>query len=175
MGNDEHPRHHSQKATEFLRDDRKIAGLSGLQRFLAGHAVREMMVAINPVWAEIIHREMLNRRCARADLETRQPQANYLTAKHREQLEKPIAINGRVYVSVDDDVLSSRLLHGGTRHRLPQLRQLLRTQAILPDPNRSNAHHTLNLAMTEKLLIMRFFPPLADRASNDPNINSTRT
>jgi hypothetical protein len=98
----------SQTGPEFLEMTGKSLAYPGANGFSPAMPYAEMMVAINPVWAEIIHRDV-------PKLEDVQEliwkhasiDANHLTTKHREQLEsQQRVINGRVYVAVEPkDVL----------------------------------------------------------------------
>ena len=105
----------SSKAVEFLEMIGKSLAYPGCNGFSPAMPYAEMMVAINPVWAEIIAAEIPNLEDVQeliwkhASLD-----ADYLTPKHREQLEaQDRVIDGRVYVSVEPkDVLL--LCCGGT-------------------------------------------------------------
>ncbi len=98
----------SSKAHEFLEMIGKSLAYPGANGFSPSMPYAEMMVAINPIWAEIIAKEI-------PALEDVQEMiwkhatidANHLTRKHREQLEaQNRVINGRVFVSVEPkDVL----------------------------------------------------------------------
>ena len=98
----------SQKAAEFLEMIGKSLAYPGANGFSPSMPYAEMMVAINPVWAEIIHREMP----ALEDVQEMiwkfaSHSADHLTAKHRQQLEaQGRVVDGRVYVASEPkDVL----------------------------------------------------------------------
>jgi hypothetical protein len=130
----------SQKATEFLEMTGKSLAYPGCNGFSPAMPYAQMMVAINPVWAEIIHREMPNLEDVQEMIwKHASLDANFLTTKHREQLESQNrVINGRVYVSVEPkDVLviccgGTGGLHATGFHSFGSC--LTQTQAILPGP-----------------------------------------
>jgi len=134
----------SQKGPEFLEMIGKSLAYPGANGFSPAMPYAEMMVAINPVWAEIIHRDV-------PGLEDVQEliwkhasiDANHLTTKHREQLENQNrVIGGRVYVSVEPkDVLvvccgGTGGLHATGFHSFGSC--LTQTRAIVPGPE----HHS---------------------------------
>lgn len=131
----------SQTGPEFLEMIGKSLGYPGANGFSPAMPYAEMMVAVNPVWAEIIHRDV-------PKLEDVQEliwkhasiDANHLTPKHREQLaSQERVINGRVYVAVEPkDVLvvccgGTGGLHATGFHSFGSC--LTQTQAIVPGPN----------------------------------------
>ncbi len=106
----------SQAGPEFLEMIGKSLAYPGANGFSSAVPYAEIMVAVNPVWAEIIHRDV-------PKLEDVQEMiwnyasfdADHITAKHREQLEhlNRIHANGRVYLaSAPKDVFV--LTCGGT-------------------------------------------------------------
>ncbi len=98
----------SQTGPEFLEMIGKSLGYPGANGFNTSMPYAEILVAINPVWAQIIHRDV-------PQLEDVQEQiwrwsslgADYLTTNHREQLEAlGRVIDGRVYLATTpQDVL----------------------------------------------------------------------
>src|SRR5690606_6710844 len=93
----------SQKGTEFLEMIGKSLGYPGANGFSPAMPYAEIMVAINPVWADIIHRDVP----ALEDVQQLLWQhssldADYLTPKHREQLDRQgRIIGGRVYLATE--------------------------------------------------------------------------
>ena len=131
----------SQTGPEFLEMIGKSLGYPGANGFSPAMPYAEMMVAVNPVWAEIIHRDVPNFEDVQ-ELIWRHASidANYLTPKHREQLEsQDRVINGRVYVAVEPkDVLvvccgGTGGLHATGFHSFGSC--LTQTQAIVPGPD----------------------------------------
>lgn len=133
----------SSKATEFLEMIGKSLAYPGANGFSPAMPYAEMMVAINPVWAEIIHREI-------PDLEDVQQliwqhasiSADHLTPKHRQQLDnQQRIINGRVYIAVEPkDVLvlccgGTGGLHATGFHSFGSC--ITQTREILPGPDLS--------------------------------------
>ena len=131
----------SSNATEFLEMMGKSLAYPGCNGFSPAMPYAEMMIAINPVHAEIIHKAI-------PDLEDVQEliwkhaslDADYLTPKHREQLEsQDRVINGRVYVSVEPkDVLilccgGTGGLHATGFHSFGSC--ITQTRRILPGPD----------------------------------------
>ena len=130
----------SQKGPEFLEMIGKSLGYPGANGFSPAMPFAETLVAINPVWAEIIHRDVpgledvqeLIWRHASVD-------ADHLLPKHREQLEaQDRIINGRAYLSVEPkDVLvvccgGTGGLHATGFHSFGSC--LTQTRGILPGP-----------------------------------------
>jgi len=130
----------SQTGHEFLEMIGKSLAYPGANGFSPAMPYAQMLVAVNPVWAQIIHRDIprledvqeLIWRHASID-------AAHLTAKHREQLEgQGRVIAGRVYVSVEPkDVFvvccgGTGGLHATGFHSFGSC--LTQTRAILPGP-----------------------------------------
>ena len=130
----------SQKGPEFLEMIGKSLGYPGANGFSPAMPFAETLVAINPVWAEIIHRDVpgledvqeLIWRHASVD-------AGHLLPKHREQLEaQDRIIDGRAYLSVEPkDVLvvccgGTGGLHATGFHSFGSC--LTQTRGILPGP-----------------------------------------
>jgi hypothetical protein len=90
----------SQKGTEFLEMIGKSLAYPGANGLTPCMPFAEIMVAINPVWAEIIHRDIPDLEDVQHVLwEHTAMDAAHLTQKHREQLEQlGRVINGKVYV-----------------------------------------------------------------------------
>lgn len=130
----------SQKGPEFLEMIGKSLAYHGANGFSPAMPYAEMMVAINPVWAEIIHRDIPKLEDVQALIwKHASIDANDLTQKHREQLEaQNRVIGGRVYVSVEPkDVLivccgGTGGLHATGFHSFGSC--LTQTRAILPGP-----------------------------------------
>lgn len=130
----------SQSGMEFLEMIGKSLAYPGANGFSPAMRYAEMMLAINPVWAEIIHRDIpalddvqeLLWKFASID-------AAQLTTKHRDQLEaQQRVIGGRVYIAVEPkDVLvlccgGTGGLHATGFHSFGSC--LTQTRAILPGP-----------------------------------------
>lgn len=130
----------SSTAEEFLEMIGKSLAYPGANGFSPAMPFAEMMVAINPVWAEIIHRDIPNLqdvqeliwRFASID-------ASHLTVMHREQLENQNrVIDGRVYIAVEPkDVLviccgGTGGLHATGFHSFGSC--LTQTRPVLPGP-----------------------------------------
>lgn len=131
----------SQTGPEFLEMIGKSLGYPGANGFSPAMPYAEMMVAVNPVWAEIIHRDVPEMEDVQeliwkhASLD-----ADYLTPKHREQLEsQDRVIDGRVYVAVEPkDVLilccgGTGGLHATGFHSFGSC--LTQTRALIPGPD----------------------------------------
>lgn len=131
----------SQSGFDFLEMIGKSLGYPGANGFSPAMPYAEIMVAINPVWAEIIHRDV-------PDLEDVQEliwkfsslDADYLTPKHRGQLEhQNRVVNGRVYLATKPaDVLilccgGTGGLHATGFHSFGSC--LTQTRPILPGPD----------------------------------------
>jgi hypothetical protein len=131
----------SQSGFDFLEMIGKSLGYPGANGFSPAMPYAEIMVAINPVWAEIIHRDV-------PSLEDVQEliwkfsslDADYLTSQHRAQLENQNRIvNGRVYLATAPrDVLilccgGTGGLHATGFHSFGSC--LTQTRAILPGPD----------------------------------------
>lgn len=133
----------SSKAVEFLEMIGKSLAYPGANGFSPAMPYAEMMVAINPVWAEIIHQEIPRLEDVQELIwQHASIDAGHLTAKHREQLEsQDRVIDGRVYVSVEPkDVLilccgGTGGLHATGFHSFGSC--LTQTRAILPGPNQA--------------------------------------
>jgi hypothetical protein len=91
----------SQTGPDFLEMIGKSLGYPAANGFSPAMPYAEIMVAVNPVWAEIIHRDVPDL----ADVQEMiwkfsSLDAGYLTPKHREQLENlNRVIDGRVYLA----------------------------------------------------------------------------
>lgn len=131
----------SQSGLEFLEMTGKSLGYPGANGFSPAMPFAELMVAINPVWAEIIHRDVPN-------LEDIQEliwkfsslDADYLTPKHREQLEsQDRVIGGRVYLATEPKDIyvlccgGTGGLHATGFHSFGSC--LTQTRPILPGPD----------------------------------------
>lgn len=131
----------SQKGPEFLEMIGKSLAYPGANGFSPAMPYAEMMVAINPVWAEIIHRDVPKLEDVQEHIwKHASIAADHLTTKHREQLESQNrVINGRVYVAVEPkDVLvvccgGTGGLHATGFHSFGSC--LTQTRAILPGPH----------------------------------------
>ncbi len=131
----------SQGGMEFLEMIGKSLGYPGANGFSPAMPYAEIMVAINPVWAEIIHRDVP----ALEDVQEAiwrfsSLDADYLTPKHREQLEnQDRVIDGRVYVATEPkDVFvvccgGTGGLHATGFHTFGSC--LTQTRSILPGPD----------------------------------------
>jgi hypothetical protein len=130
----------SQTGRDFLEMIGKSLGYPGANGFSPAMPYAELMVAVNPVWAEIIHRDV-------PDLEDVQEliwnhsslPADYLTAKHRDQLDNlGRVIDGRVYLATaPKDIFvvccgGTGGLHATGFHTFGSC--LTQTRAILPGP-----------------------------------------
>jgi len=91
----------SQSGLDFLEMIGKSLGYPGANGFSTSMPYAEIMVAINPVWAEIIHRDVPQLEDVQELLWKHSSlKADYLTRHHREQLEKlNRVIDGRVYLA----------------------------------------------------------------------------
>jgi hypothetical protein len=131
----------SQRGPEFLEMVGKSLGYPGANGFSPAMPFAETLVAVNPVWAEIIHRDVpsledvqeLIWKFSRLD-------ADYLTPKHREQLEaQGRVIDGRVHLSVEPKDIhvvccgGTGGLHATGFHSFGSC--LTQTRAILPGPD----------------------------------------
>ncbi|NHO66009.1 hypothetical protein G8770_10685 [Aestuariicella hydrocarbonica] len=133
----------SQTGPEFLEMTGKSLAYPGANGFSPAMPFAEMMVAINPVWAEIIHRDIPHLEDVQELIwQHASIAADHLTTKHREQLEaQHRVINGRVYVAVEPkDVLviccgGTGGLHATGFHSFGSC--LTQTRAILPGPDQS--------------------------------------
>lgn len=133
----------SSKAVEFLEMIGKSLAYPGANGFSPAMPYAEMMVAINPVWADIIYREIP----ALDDVQQLIWQhasidAEHLTPKHREQLEnQQRIIGGRVYIAVEPkDVLilccgGTGGLHATGFHSFGSC--ITQTRGIVPGPEQS--------------------------------------
>ncbi len=94
----------SQKGTEFLEIIGKSLAYPGANGFSPAVPYAEIMVAVNPVWAEIIARDVPKLEDVQQILwEHASLPADFLVHQHREQLEKQNRVhsNGRVYVAAE--------------------------------------------------------------------------
>lgn len=131
----------SQTGPEFLEMVGKSLGYPGANGFSPAMPYAEMMVAVNPVWAEIIHRDVPHLEDVQALIwKHASIDADDLTPKHREQLEgQSRVIDGRVYVAVEPkDILvvccgGTGGLHATGFHSFGSC--LTQTRAILPGPD----------------------------------------
>lgn len=92
----------SQKGTEFLEIIGKSLAYSGANGFSPAVPYAEIMVAVNPIWAGIIARDVPKLEDVQQILwEHASVPADFLVHQHREQLEKQNRVhsNGRVYVA----------------------------------------------------------------------------
>jgi len=130
----------SQKATEFLEMIGKSLAYPGANGFSPAMPYAEMMVAINPVWAEIIGKEIPNLEDVQELIwQHASINADHLTSNHRAQLEaQDRVIGGRVYVAVEPkDVLvlccgGTGGLHATGFHSFGSC--ITQTRKILPGP-----------------------------------------
>jgi len=128
----------SQSGLDFLEMIGKSLGYPAANGFSPAMPYAEIMVAINPVWAEIIHRDIPKLEDVQALIwKFSSLDADYLTRKHRDQLEKQNRIiNGRVYLATEPkDVLIACCggtggLHATGFHSFGSC--LTQTRAILP-------------------------------------------
>lgn len=133
----------SNTGMEFLEMIGKSLAYPGANGFSPAMPYAEMMVAVNPVWAEIIHRDIPNLEDVQELIwKHASIAADHLTPKHREQLDaQSRVINGRVYVAVEPkDVLviccgGTGGLHATGFHSFGSC--LTQTRAILPGPDKS--------------------------------------
>lgn len=133
----------SQTGAEFLEMIGKSLAYPGANGFSPAMPYAEMMVAINPVWAEIIHRDIPNLEDVQELIwKHASIAADHLTPKHREQLDaQSRVINGRVYVAVEPkDVLviccgGTGGLHATGFHSFGSC--LTQTRAIVSGPDQS--------------------------------------
>jgi len=131
----------STRGGEFLEMIGKSLGYPGANGYSPAMPFAEMMVAINPVWAEIIHRDLPSLEDVQEIIWNNTGiEADYLLPKHREQLEaQDRIINGRAYVTVEPkDVLvvccgGTGGLHATGFHSFGSC--LTQTRAILPGPD----------------------------------------
>jgi hypothetical protein len=93
----------SQSGPDFLEMIGKSLGYPGANGFSPSMPYSQMMVAINPVWAEIIHRDVPRIEDVQELLwKFSSLDANYLTSKHRDQLDNlKRVIDGRVYLATE--------------------------------------------------------------------------
>jgi hypothetical protein len=92
----------SQKGQEFLEIIGKSLGYPGANGFSPAVPYAEIMVAVNPIWAEIIARDVPKLEDVQQILwEQSSLPADFLVHQHREQLEKQNRVhkNGRVYLA----------------------------------------------------------------------------
>lgn len=131
----------SQSGGDFLEMIGKSLAYPGANGYNTSMPYAEIMVAINPVWADIIHRDIPNLEDVQELIWKHSSQdANYLTKKHREQLEKlDRVVNGRVYVATEPkDVLivccgGTGGLHATGLHSFGSC--LTQTRALVPGPH----------------------------------------
>ncbi len=132
----------SQSGPDFLEMIGKSLGYPAANGFSPAMPYAEIMVAVNPVWAQIIHRDVP----ALEDVQEMiwnfsSLDASYLTPKHREQLERQHrVIDGRVYLATEPkDVFvvccgGTGGLHATGFHSFGSC--LTQTRGILPGPDR---------------------------------------
>ena len=128
----------SQSGPDFLEMIGKSLGYPGANGFNTSMPYAEIMVAVNPVWAEIIHRDVPSLQDVQEMIwNFSSLDADYLTGKHREQLEAlGRVIGGRVYLATQPkDVLvvccgGTGGLHATGFHSFGSC--LTQTRAILP-------------------------------------------
>ena len=131
----------SQSGHDFLEMIGKSLGYPGANGFSPAMPFAQMMVAVNPVWAEIIHRDVPSLEDVQELIWTFSSlDADYLTSKHRDQLENlNRVIKGRVYLATEPkDVFvvccgGTGGLHATGFHSFGSC--LTQTQAILPGPD----------------------------------------
>ncbi len=131
----------STRGGEFLEMIGKSLGYPGANGYSPAMPFAEMMVAINPVWAEIIHRDVPSLEDVQEIIwKNTGIDADHLLPKHREQLEAQDRIIGdRAYVTVEPkDVLvvccgGTGGLHATGFHSFGSC--LTQTRAILPGPD----------------------------------------
>lgn len=95
----------SQKGQEFLEIIGKSLGYPGANGFSPAVPYAEIMVAVNPIWAEIIARDVPKLEDVQQILwEQSSLPADFLVHQHREQLEKQNRVrNGRVYLATEPE------------------------------------------------------------------------
>jgi hypothetical protein len=132
----------SQSGPDFLEMIGKSLGYPAANGFSPAMPYAEIMVAVNPVWAQIIHRDVP----ALEDVQEMiwhfsSLEASYLTPKHREQLERQHrVIDGRVYLATQPkDVFvvccgGTGGLHATGFHSFGSC--LTQTRGVLPGPDR---------------------------------------
>lgn len=132
----------SQSGPDFLEMIGKSLGYPAANGFSPAMPYAEIMVAVNPVWAQIIHRDVP----ALEDVQEiiwrfSSLEADYLTPKHREQLERQHrVIDGRVYLATQPkDVFvvccgGTGGLHATGFHSFGSC--LAQTRGVLPGPDR---------------------------------------
>jgi hypothetical protein len=93
----------SQKGQEFLEIIGKSLGYPGANGFSPAVPYAEIMVALNPIWAEIIARDVPKLEDVQQILwEQSSLPADFLVHQHREQLETQNRVrNGRVYLATE--------------------------------------------------------------------------
>ena len=131
----------SQGGLEFVEMIGKSLGYPGANGFSPAMPFAEMLVAVNPIWAEIIHRDLPNLEDVQELLWRHSSlDADYLTPQHRGQLDaQGRVIDGRVYLATQPkDVYV--LVAGGTGglhatgfHSFGSC--LTQTVAVLPGPD----------------------------------------
>jgi len=130
----------SQTGTEFLEMIGKSLGYPGANGFSPAMPYAELMVAVNPVWADIIHRDVPALEDVQALIwQHSSLDADYLTPRHREQLDNlGRVVDGRVYLaSAPKDIFvicagGTGGLHGTGFHSFGSC--LTQTRAVLPGP-----------------------------------------
>jgi len=129
----------SQTGPEFLEVIGKSLAYPGANGFSPAVPYAEIMVAVNPIWAQIINRDVPNLEDVNEMIwDFASFDADYLTPKHREQLEKQKRVhsNGRVYLATEPkDVFvivcgGTGGLHAAGFHSWGTC--LTQTQAVLP-------------------------------------------
>jgi hypothetical protein len=130
----------SQTGPGFLEMIGKSLSYPGTNGFSPAMPYAETMVAVNPVWAEIIHRDVSDLADVQESIwKFASLEADYLTREHREQLEsQDRVVNGRVYlVPEPKDVFvvccgGTGGLHATGFHSFGSC--LTQTRGILPGP-----------------------------------------
>jgi hypothetical protein len=130
----------SQTGPGFLEMIGKSLSYPGTNGFSPAMPYAETMVAVNPVWAEIIHRDVSDLADVQESIwNFASLEADYLTREHREQLEsQDRVVNGRVYlVPEPKDVFvvccgGTGGLHATGFHSFGSC--LTQTRGILPGP-----------------------------------------
>ncbi len=130
----------SQKGQAFLEMIGKSLAYPGANGLTPCMPFAEILVAVNPVWAEIIHRDIPNLEDVQQLMwEQSAMDADHLTVLHREQLE-PLGrvINGKVYVATEPkDIMivccgGTGGLHATAFHSFGSC--LTQTVAVVPGP-----------------------------------------
>ncbi len=130
----------SQKGREFLEMTGKSLAYPGANGLTPCMPFAEILVAINPVWAEIIHRDIPQLEDVKQLLwQYSALDADRLTEKHREQLE-PLGriIDGKVYVATEPSGVMIVCCGGGGGLHATAFHSfgscLTQTVAVVPGP-----------------------------------------